>query len=131
MGPEVLRDLNFQVMPKSFQFLTGPSGAGKTSLIRLVFLSLKPSRGAVQMFGRDVTNLEDPVESYHRFITRVIREYESLALVFQFITVDAEQSIIEQHRQIRRLFREGEQKPWSEWNVDAFAEWLAGRNARD
>ena len=27
MGPEVLRDLNFQVTPKSFQFLTGPSGA--------------------------------------------------------------------------------------------------------
>jgi dTMP kinase len=81
--------------------------------------------------GQDVTALEDPVESYHRFVTRVIREYESLALVFQFITVDAEQSIIEQHRQIRRLFREGEQKPWSEWNVDAFAEWLAGRNARD
>src|SRR6058998_501302 len=28
--------------------------------------------------GRDITDLDDPVESYHRFVTRVIREYESL-----------------------------------------------------
>ena len=54
--------------------------------------------------GQDVTEVDDPVESYQRFIARVIREYESLALIFNFITVDAEQSIGEQHRQIRELF---------------------------
>ena len=75
--------------------------------------------------GQDVTEVDDPVESYTRFITRVIREYESLALIFNFITVDAEQSIGEQHHQIRELFREGEKRPWSEWNEDAVAEWLA------
>ena len=57
MGPEVLRDLNFQVGPKSFQFLTGPSGAGKTTLIRLFFLSLKPSRGLITFFGQDAAML--------------------------------------------------------------------------
>ena len=41
------------------------------------------------------------------------------------ITVDAEQSISDQHRQIRQLFLEGQQRPWSEWNADAVAEWLA------
>jgi dTMP kinase len=75
--------------------------------------------------GQDVTNVEDPVESYQRFVTRVIREYESLALIFNFITVDAERSISEQHHQIRALFREGERRPWPEWNVDAVAEWLS------
>src|SRR4051812_4770284 len=39
--------------------------------------------------GQDVTDVADPVESYQRFITRVIREYESLALIFNMITVDA------------------------------------------
>ena len=39
--------------------------------------------------GQDVTAVDDPVESYQRFISRVIREYESLALIFNFITVDA------------------------------------------
>jgi dTMP kinase len=75
--------------------------------------------------GQDITQLDDPVESYKRFIARVIREYESLALIFNFITVDAEQSIGEQHRRIRQLFRAGERRPWSDWNADAVAEWLA------
>jgi dTMP kinase len=80
--------------------------------------------------GQDVTAIDDPVASYHQFITRVIREYEALALIFRFITVDAEQSIAEQHHQIRRLFREGAQKPWSEWNLEAFAEWLTDGGPR-
>ena len=57
MGPEVLRDLTFQIDPKSFQFLTGPSGAGKTTLIRLFFLALKPTRGLLSYFGRDVSTM--------------------------------------------------------------------------
>jgi len=75
--------------------------------------------------GQDVTQVDDPVESYQRFIARVIREYESLALIFNMITVDAEQSIGEQHHLIRRLFLEGRQRPWSDWNAEAVAEWLA------
>ena len=54
LGPEVLRDLSFHIEPHSFQFLTGPSGAGKTSLLRLLFLSLKPTRGLITAFGSDV-----------------------------------------------------------------------------
>jgi len=78
--------------------------------------------------GQDVTAVEDPVESYHRFIERVIKEYESLALIFNFITIDAERSIRDQHDEIKRLFAEGEKRPWSEWNVDAYADWLSRRN---
>lgn len=54
LGPEVLRDVNFHLKKGSFHFLTGPSGAGKTSLLRLMFLSLKPSRGSARIFGTDI-----------------------------------------------------------------------------
>ena len=57
MGPEVLHDLTFAIRPRSFQFLTGPSGAGKTTLMRLLFLSLKPTRGLVRVFGRDTATV--------------------------------------------------------------------------
>lgn len=57
MGAEVLRDLTFHIPPGSFQFLTGPSGAGKTSLLRLLFLSLNPTRGLIKIFGRDTASL--------------------------------------------------------------------------
>ena len=75
--------------------------------------------------GQDVTKVDDPVESYQRFIGRVIREYESLALIFNFITVDAEQSINDQHRQLRELFRTRQRQPWQRSNVGAVAEWLS------
>ena len=75
--------------------------------------------------GQDVTKVDDPVESYERFIGRVIREYESLALIFNFITVDAEQSINDQHRQLRELFRTRQRQPWQQWNVGALTEWLS------
>jgi cell division transport system ATP-binding protein len=62
MGPEVLRDVTFGIPARSFQFLTGPSGAGKTTLLRLLFLSLRPTRGLISIFGRDAAKL-DPNET--------------------------------------------------------------------
>ena len=56
-GREVLSDLTFSIAPHSFQFLTGPSGAGKTTLIRLLFLNLKPTRGLISIFGKDTARL--------------------------------------------------------------------------
>jgi cell division transport system ATP-binding protein len=64
MGPEILRDISFSLPERSFQFLTGPSGAGKTTLLRLLFLSLKPTRGLITVFGKDrarITRRELPL----------------------------------------------------------------------
>ena len=58
MGPEVLKDINFSIAPRSFQYLTGPSGAGKTTLMRLILMALKPTRGLVNLFGQDVSRLD-------------------------------------------------------------------------
>jgi cell division transport system ATP-binding protein len=55
-GPEVLRDVSFSLAAGDFAFLTGASGAGKTSLLRLLFMALKPTRGRIHMFGEDVVN---------------------------------------------------------------------------
>jgi cell division transport system ATP-binding protein len=56
-GPEILRDVTFHVLPGSFHFLTGPSGAGKTTLLRLLFMSLRPTRGLMFIFGENVAEL--------------------------------------------------------------------------
>jgi cell division transport system ATP-binding protein len=54
---EVLSDLSFTLFPGSFYFLTGASGAGKSSLLRLLYLAQRPSRGMVRMFGADAITL--------------------------------------------------------------------------
>jgi len=56
-GPEILKNLNFQVDPGSFHFLTGPSGSGKTSLLRLLLLSMRPTSGRMEMFGKNTREL--------------------------------------------------------------------------
>ena len=57
IGPEVLSDINFTLEPGSFHFLTGPSGAGKTSLLSLMYLGRHPTRGLITMFGQKTGGL--------------------------------------------------------------------------
>ncbi len=79
LGPEVLRDVSFRIDPRSFQFLTGPSGAGKTSLLRLLFLSLRPTRGLVTVFGHDIANLSnDSLSTLRRRIGIVFQDFRLL-----------------------------------------------------
>ena len=79
LGPEVLRDLTFRIDTHSFQFLTGPSGAGKSSLLRLLFLSLKPTRGLITMFGHDVATLpRDSLAVLRRRIGVVFQDFRLL-----------------------------------------------------
>jgi cell division transport system ATP-binding protein len=56
-GKEILSDISFTLYPGSFYFLTGASGAGKTSMLKLLYLAQRPSRGAIRMFGTDVITL--------------------------------------------------------------------------
>jgi cell division transport system ATP-binding protein len=98
LGPEVLRDLTFHIGPNSFQFLTGPSGAGKTSLLRLLFLSLKPTRGLITLFGHDVVTMpKDDLSVLRRRIGIVFQDfrlldhmttYENVALPLRVIGKD-------------------------------------------
>lgn len=57
-GPDVLNNVDFELRPGSFHFLTGPSGAGKTSLLRLLFMSIHPTRGQVHLFNQDVSRVK-------------------------------------------------------------------------
>ena len=56
-GPDVLSDVNIELKPGSFHFLHGASGAGKSSLLRLLFMSTHPTRGRIEMFGQDISHV--------------------------------------------------------------------------
>jgi len=58
VGPEVLSDVNFALAPGSFHFLSGASGAGKTSLMSLLYLGQYPTRGLMSMFGQNIGQMD-------------------------------------------------------------------------
>jgi cell division transport system ATP-binding protein len=57
MGAETLSDISFSLAKGAFYFLTGASGAGKTSLLKLLYLAQRPSRGLIRLFGEDVVTM--------------------------------------------------------------------------
>jgi cell division transport system ATP-binding protein len=56
-GPETLSDVSFTLATGAFYFLTGTSGAGKTSLLKLLYLAQRPTRGIIRLFGEDAVTL--------------------------------------------------------------------------
>lgn len=54
-GPEILHDISFDLESGRFRWLLGPSGSGKTSLLRLLYLAVRPTRGRLSLLGTDVT----------------------------------------------------------------------------
>ncbi|MBI3506339.1 MAG: cell division ATP-binding protein FtsE [Proteobacteria bacterium] len=79
LGPEVLRDVTFELAPGSFHFLTGASGAGKSSLLSLLYLARIPSRGTVHLFGRDVSRVaRAELPGYRRRIGTVFQDFRLL-----------------------------------------------------
>ena len=78
-APEVLRDLDLTLTTGSFQFLTGASGAGKSSLLKLIYLAHRPSRGLVSLFGRDIASTpRDGLPLLRRRMGVVFQEFRLL-----------------------------------------------------
>lgn len=79
VGPEVLSDVSFRLDPGSFHFLTGASGAGKSSLLSLLYLGRKPTRGVVTMFGRNIMELDrEELASFRQRIGVVFQDFRLL-----------------------------------------------------
>lgn len=67
--PTVFSDVSFRLTPGSFTFLTGASGSGKTSLMKMIYLALRATNGNVSLFGHNVDQLQT---DHHPLIRRRI-----------------------------------------------------------
>jgi cell division transport system ATP-binding protein len=78
-GAEVLRDLDFRLASGGFYFLTGPSGAGKTSLLKLLYLAQRPTRGRIGLFGDELS--EAPREALPHYRRRIGVVFQDFRLI--------------------------------------------------
>ena len=87
-GEPVLRDMSFSLAAGDFRFLTGHSGAGKSSLLRLLYLAHRPSEGSIEMFGRDLTDAaREELPDMRRRIGVVFQDYRLLDHMTSFENV--------------------------------------------
>ena len=55
----VLEDINFYVKRGELIGIVGPNGAGKTTLIKLILGFLKPQKGSIYLFGKEIKNFRE------------------------------------------------------------------------
>lgn len=73
-GVVALRAVSLFIDPGEFVFIVGPTGTGKSTLLKLIYREDLPTEGSVFVAGRDVTALA------HRGVARLRR---GLGVVFQ------------------------------------------------
>ncbi len=75
----VLSDITVEIKPKEFVSVVGPSGAGKTTLMKLLLTEEKPSSGEVLFESVDVHRLKnDEVNQYRRRIGVIFQDFRLL-----------------------------------------------------
>ena len=111
-GRTILKNVQFSLEKGSFHFVTGPSGAGKTSLLRMMYLDQKPSSGRLQLFGQDVMTMRrSKLPLFRRRIGVVFQDFRLLDQLSEFDNVALPLRIMKMpEREIKR--RVGELLTW-------------------
>jgi cell division transport system ATP-binding protein len=78
-GREALRDVTLQIGAGEFVFLTGRSGAGKSSILKLISLLERPTRGTVMVNGQDTGGLPArAIPAFRRRLGVVFQDHQLL-----------------------------------------------------
>lgn len=123
-----LEDVSFEIEKGEFAFITGPSGAGKTTLIRLLLRELKPDNGKVLIEGKDISTLKpQEIPFYRRKIGVVFQDFKLLfdRTIFENVAVALEIAGRDPEKEKKRVHEALEQVGLAE-RANQFPRQLAG-----
>lgn len=86
LGTTALNNVSFTIAENEFVFLTGPSGAGKTTIIKLIPLFIKPTSGSITIDNTEIT---------HKKLSAIDRLRQRMGVVFQDFKVLLEYTVFE------------------------------------
>lgn len=79
-GVEALKNTNLRIEKGEFVFLVGSSGAGKTTILKLLYRELLPTKGTVKVLGRDVVKFKKrEIPLFRRNMGLVFQDFRLLA----------------------------------------------------
>jgi cell division transport system ATP-binding protein len=79
-GTVALKDISLEIAKGEFVFLTGPSGAGKTTLFRLLSAFDRPSSGEVMVAGASIGELKPKeIPQFRRKIGVIYQDFRLLS----------------------------------------------------
>lgn len=74
----IIKNLSFTIADKSKVALVGHNGAGKSTIIKLLFRFYDPTEGAIYVNGRDIR--EYNLQAYRRLFTAAFQDYKIFAM---------------------------------------------------
>jgi cell division transport system ATP-binding protein len=116
----VLNDISLSVDKGEFAFLVGLSGAGKTTVLRLLYHELIPTKGQIIVCGYNMSKIKNSQLPYFR---------RKIGIVFQDFKLLPNKSVKENIAFSMRVT--GARKSQIEKNVDRVLEWTNLQNRRD
>lgn len=97
-----LEDASFKINEGEFAFLTGPSGAGKTTVVKLLLRQLRPDKGRILIDGKDISTIKSSdIPFYRRKIGVVFQDfkllqdmtvYENISLALQVVGIEKDKA---------------------------------------
>ncbi len=71
-----VKNISFEVLDGEFSFLIGPTGSGKTTIMKLIYGDLKPDKGKVVVNGQKLNSLKPRhLPKFRRQIGYIFQEY--------------------------------------------------------
>jgi len=86
LGNVALDNISFSIEDNEFVFLVGPSGAGKTTIIKLILKEIEPTSGSILVDDLDITN---------KNFSKILTLRRNLGVIFQDFKIIYEKNVFE------------------------------------